>query len=187
MSVNTLAQTMMSMADFLDLPEETSCLYELWQGELVYVGDTTVSHNWTRDELRSAIRNFLRQSKRGGEVLVETGIQFDTNTLARPDLVYWDAAHWTSMDLDATPAQVIPQLIAEVVSPSNSMKKLFRNAEYYLRAGVQVVWIFDRDPFEVHVFKQGRPKRILRKGDLLEAPAVLPGFSEPVSQFIPSR
>jgi Uma2 family endonuclease len=178
-------KTMMTMEQFLALPDEESYRYELWQGELIDVGETTVRHNWVREKVIRAMGDFLEESVIGGEVFAETGIQFDTNTLARPDVVYWDAQHFATMDLDSSPAQVIPQLIAEVVSPSNSLKTLFRNAEYYLRAGVQVVWVFGREPFEVYVFEQGQPKRVLRLGERLEAPTVLPGFSEEVARFAP--
>jgi hypothetical protein len=43
----------------------------------------------------------------------------------------------------------------------------------------------ERDPFTIHVFERGQAKRLLRPGDKLEAPSVLPGFSEKVSRFVP--
>ena len=178
-------KTLMTMEQFLALPDEESCRYELWQGELIDVGDTTYAHNWIRDKLLFLITIFLTHSNLGGDVHVETGIRFDSNTLARPDLAYWDAAHLASMDWVHSPVEVIPQLIAEVVSPSNSLRKLFANAQYYLRAGVQVVWIVEREPFAIHVFEKGQAKRVLRPGDKLEAASVLPGFSEAVSSFVP--
>ena len=175
----------MTMEQFLQLPDEESCHYELWQGELIDVGDTTFNHNWVREELVFMIKIFLLNSKLGGRVLAETGIQFDSNTLARPDVSYWDAAHLAAIDRNHSPVPIIPQLLVEVVSPSNSLDRLFRNAEYFIRAGVQVVWVVDRDPFEVHVFEKGKAKRIVRPGEMLEAPSILPGFSENVAHFVP--
>ena len=172
------------MEQFLQLPDEESCRYELWQGELVEVGETTIRHNWIREELIFALKRFLLETKLG-VVFAETGVRFDSNTLSRPDVVYWDAQHFAAIDWDASPVQVIPQLLAEVVSPSNSPRTLFRNAAYYLRAGVQVVWVVNRDPFEIHVITAGQANRVLRPGDLLEAITVLPGFSEEVSAFAP--
>jgi len=182
MSANT---TLMTVQQFLELPDEQLRRHELWQGELIEGGETVFAHNWIREMLFFCIRQFLLASKVGGEVLVETGIRFDSNTLARPDVSYWDARHLAAIDWNHSPVEIVPQLLAEVVSPSNSLPTLFRNAEYYLRAGVQVVLILDRDPFEVHVLEKGRSARTLRPGDRLEAPAVLPGFSEDVSRFVP--
>jgi Uma2 family endonuclease len=178
-------KTLMTLEQFLQLPDEESRRYELWQGELVDVGETIFDHNWVRDKLLVCLTNFLMSFGLGGEVLVETGIQFDSNTLARPDLSYWDVAHLACIDRRRSPVEVIPQLLAEIVSPSNSILELFQDAEYFLRAGVSAVWIVDLDPFEVHVFEKGKSRRTLRAGDLLEAPSVLPGFSERVSRFVP--
>src|ERR1035438_9763440 len=149
-------KTLMTVEQFLQLPDEESRRYELWQGELIEVGETIFSHNWIRDKLLVCISNFLMSVKLGGEVLVETGIRFDSTTLARPDLCYWDAEHLARIDPDHSPVEIVPQLLVEVVSPSNSLRTLFRNAEYYLRNGVQVVWVVDRKPFEIHVFEKER-------------------------------
>src|SRR5258708_4453805 len=91
-------KTLMTMEQFLQLPDEDSYRYELWQGELVDVGETIYDHNWTRDELVLCLKLFLRKVKRGGEAAAETGIRFDSNTLARPDVVYWDAIHLALID-----------------------------------------------------------------------------------------
>ena len=182
MAANT---TLMTVQQFLELPDEQLRRHELWHGELIEVGENTFTHNWIREMLFFCIRQFLLASKVGGEVLVETGIQFDTHTLARPDVSYWDAPHLAAIDRNHSPVEIVRQLLAEVVSPSNSLRTLFRNAEYYLRAGVQVVWILDRNPFEIHIFEKGQAKRTIRPGEILEAPSVLPGFSANVSNFVP--
>jgi Uma2 family endonuclease len=178
-------KTLMTVGQFLQMPDEESRHYELWQGELIDVGETIFDHNWVRDKLLVCITNFLMSLKLGGDVLVETGIQFDSNTLARPDLSYWDAPHLASIDRRRSPVEIVPQLLAEIVSPSNSLPKLFHDAEYFLRAGVLAVWIVDLDPFEVHIFEKGKVRRIVRPGGMLDAPAVLPGFLENVSRFVP--
>jgi len=175
---------LITLEQFLQVPDEESYRYELWQGELVDVGETTIRHNWVREKLIFLLSRFVRQTKLG-MVFAETGVQFDSNTLARPDIVYWDAAHFATIEWDRSPIQIVPQLVAEVASPSNSLNRLFRNAEYFLRAGVQVVWVVDREPFEIHIFEQGKPRRVVRPGEMLEAPTVLPGFSAEVARLVP--
>ncbi len=178
-------KTLMTVEQFLQLPDEESRRYELWQGELIEVGETILRHNWTRDELVMCVKLFARRTNLGGEAAAETGIQFDSNTLARPDLCYWDAPHLATVDWGHSPVEIVPQLLAEVVSPPNSLRTLFRNADYYLGTGVLVVWVVVLSPFEIHVFEKGKTKRIVRPGEMLEAPSVLPGFSENVSRFVP--
>ena len=113
------AKTLMTIEQFLQLPDEELRRYELWQGELVEVGETVFSHSWIRDKL-ILIATVLLKAKLGGEVLAETGIQFDSNTVARPDVAYWDAEHLQRIDWEQGPVAVIPQLVVEVLSPSKA-------------------------------------------------------------------
>jgi Uma2 family endonuclease len=175
----------MTMEQFLQLPDQESYRYELWQGELVNVDERPLVHSWIRGEFVVRIKLFLEDCILGGEALGGTAIQFGSHTLTRPDLSYWDAEGMKRMDWFSAPVRVIPRLLAQVASESDLPERLAERAEYYLRAGVQVVWIVDRDPFQIHVFEKGQPKRVLRPGDKLDAPTVLPGFSENVSSFVP--
>ena len=131
------------------------------------------------------IKVFLVHSSIGGEALGGTGIQFDPYALTRPDVSYWNAEDMERMDWLQAPVQIIPRLLVEIASPSDSLGRLFEYAQYYLHAGVQVVWLVKRDPFEIHVFERGKARRLLRPGEVLEAPAVLPAFSEDVAHFVP--
>ena len=117
--------TLMTVQQFLELPDEELRRHELWQGELIEVGETIFAHNWIRETLRFGIKQFLLARNLGGEVLVETAIQFDSNTLARPDLAYWDAQHLAGINWNHSPLEIVPQLLAEVVSPSNSCARFF--------------------------------------------------------------
>lgn len=178
-------KTLVSMEQFLEMPEEKSCYYELWQGELEYVGETIFDHNWVREKLLVCITNFVMSLRLGGDALVETGIRFDPTTLLRPDLSYWDGAHLARIDRRRSPVDVRPQLVVEIASPSNSLSRLFRNARYFLASGVQLVWIVDLDPLQFHVFEQAQEPSVLGPGDKLDGGTVLPGFSEDVSRFVP--
>jgi Uma2 family endonuclease len=91
------------------------------------------------------------------------------------------------VNLRQSGVSVIPQLAVEVQSPSESWRSLSRKAEKYIRCGVPTVWVFLEDPFEVRVFEAGRPQRTIQRDELLEAPAVLPGFSIVPSQLLPAE
>ena len=178
---------LLTVSDFLELPRvknDDYRRYELWQGEVVEMGETIPFHNWIREAILFAFASFFLKTKLG-TVLVETGIQLDTNTLYRPDLAIWDAAHWASIDLRDSPVAIIPQLVVEVKSPSNSLPELFGKASYYLRSGVHTVWVVIDEPFAIHVFEANGGRRVIHDGEVIDAPALLPGFSAEASQFLP--
>jgi Uma2 family endonuclease len=180
-------KTLLTVDEFLELPQvkdDDYRRYELWHGELVEMAETIPLHNWIRDELSFRLRLFLTTAKLG-VVLVETGVRLDSNTLFRPDVVFWDAQHWAAVNLRKSGVDVLPQLVVEVQSPSERRASLVRKAEDYIRAGIPVVWVFLEDPFEVLIFEAGRPQRRIGANGILEAPSILPGFSLVPSQLLP--
>lgn len=50
---------------------------------------------------------------------------------------------------------------------------------------VRMVWVVYPNAREVHVYAAGEHPRIVTADDLMEAPAVLPGFSIPAARFFP--
>jgi Uma2 family endonuclease len=184
-----VTNTLLTVQQFLELPqvkEDDYRRYELWQGEVVEMGENIPFHNWIRDRILIALSNFLEKTKLG-TALCETAVQLDTNTLYRPDVVFWDSEHWVSVDLRSSPVEIIPQLVVEVKSPSNSIPELFGKANYYIRSGVQMVWVVIDEPYKIHVFEANGARRVVIAGDNLEAPALLPGFSVDAAQFLPPR
>ena len=51
-----------------------------------------------------------------------------------------------------------PDLIIEIVSPSNTHSELFRKFNYYLEAGVREYWVVDPESkiVNVHIYENGR-------------------------------
>src|SRR5580658_1655667 len=131
-------KTLLTVDQFLQSPQvrdDDYNRYELWQGEPVLMGETIPLHNWIRDEIRALIARFAKAAKLG-IALCETGIHIDSNTLYRPDVAFWDTAHWATVGLRQSGVGIIPQLVIEVESPSDATIALFRKADHYRRAGV---------------------------------------------------
>ncbi len=181
-------KTLLTVEQFLELPQvnDDDRRFELWQGELLEMGETIPWHNWVRDQIFLALTSFLGKTKMG-VVLGETGVRLDSSTLYRPDVVFWDSQHWAAVDLHKSGVEVIPQLVVEVKSPSNTVAELFGKANYYIRSGVHTVWVVTEDPYEVHVFEAGGGRRLIQESGTLEAPAVLPEFSAKVAEFLPRK
>jgi Uma2 family endonuclease len=182
-------KTLLNVDQFLELPQvrdDDYNRYELWQGKLVLMEDTPPYHNWIRDQLMCRIAGFVGPTE-SGVALGPTGFRLDSNTLYRPDVVFWDSAHWNTIDLHKGGVSVIPQLVVEVKSPSESRVSLFRKADDYIRAGVNTAWVLLERPYEVHVVEAGKPTRVVLPGQKLEAPDLLPGFSIDPAELVPHR
>lgn len=75
------------------------------------------------------------------------------------------------------------ELVAEVRSPTDSIREMTRKADEYLEAGVRVVLIFDPDTDSVGVFRPDELPQRFHNGDEFTLPDILPGFAVPVAKF----
>lgn len=73
-------------------------------------------------------------------------------------------------------SQVPPDLVVEVLSPTNSDRQMRVKVANYLQMGI-VVWLVDPNRKQIEVYIPGQPVHILSENDTLDGGAVLPGFS----------
>ena len=74
-------------------------------------------------------------------------------------------------------AEVIPDLVVEVASPSDSSQSLKEKAMMWLDFGVPLVWVGHPDTRMVDVYLSSREVRTLSEEDTLDGGDVLPGFT----------
>jgi Uma2 family endonuclease len=77
-----------------------------------------------------------------------------------------------------------PDLVIEVVSPSETAEDLDQKIREYLAAGAGVVWAIYPRARTVHVHKADGTVRIIGEDGLLEAPDLLPGWSVRVADCL---
>ena len=81
------------------------------------------------------------------------------------------------------PIEVAPELVFEVLSPSDTWKDAISKMLEYLNAGVQIVAVFDPKSETVVVYRPKERPATFEKGQTLTFPDVLPGFEVPVAKF----
>ncbi len=77
-------------------------------------------------------------------------------------------------------AQVVPDLVVEIVSPNDRPVPVFDKAQMWLRHGVRLVWITDPETRTITALPQSGPARTFTENDTLDGGDVLPGFTCPV-------
>lgn len=75
------------------------------------------------------------------------------------------------------PAEVVPDLIVEVKSPSDSLQKLREKIASFLTQGSLVGILVDPDTKKVEVFRLNLEPEILMDGDTLTIPELFPDWS----------
>jgi Uma2 family endonuclease len=165
----------LTVDEFLTLPEHEGSVYELSRGELVTFTRGRPRHNRVRDRLARQLMEFVERQKLG-EIFVETEFQLTSDTIRIPDAALVTAAALQNVDLDQ-PIPGAPALAIEVVSPNDLAEELATKVDQYSSAGAMAVWVIYPRVREIHVFQRGKTMRRLSAGDMLDDPALLPGFS----------
>ena len=80
-------------------------------------------------------------------------------------------------------AQLAPDLMVEVKSPSDSVNDLENKIANFLQQGTQVGILVNPEDCTVRVFRSGEERVTLRDGDRLTIPDLLPGWSVAVSEL----
>jgi Uma2 family endonuclease len=75
-------------------------------------------------------------------ILLEVDVRLSVHNVVRPDIAGWRRAR-LPRPWDERPIDVVPDWIAEVISPSNAAQDRVRKRELYARSGVPFYWIID--------------------------------------------
>lgn len=169
-------KTLLTVEDFLGLPEPEDCKYELVEGELAQMSPTMPLHNLVRDRLLFLLRAFL-EGKGLGTVVSEQAFIISERTVRIPDLAFVRKGRLE--DLHHLP-EGAPDLAIEVISPLNTPREMDQKVSDFFAAGCKRVWLVYPEHREIYI--HGLEGIVRRKADdLLEEPELLPGFSVKVS------
>jgi Uma2 family endonuclease len=106
----------------------------------------------------------------------------DPDTVRAPDLAYY-RENVRLEEISPGLAKRLPDLVMEVLSPSDRLGMVMRKVQQYLRAGIAMVWVVDGESRNVTVYRAGREPRVLEQNEVLDGEEVLPGFTCPVSEL----
>lgn len=116
----------------------------------------------------------------------DTGVLLERNpdTVREPDVAYVSAER-LPLDVEiAGYCPVAPDLVAEIVSPSDSEEDVDNKALMWLHFGVRMALVINPETGTIRVRQPDLPTAILTMDDILEGGEVLPGFSCPVREIL---
>jgi len=171
-------KTLLTLEQFEQLPDD-GMRHELDEGELISMPPTFGLHGMIQSKMDRLLGNYAER-KSLGIVVVETGFRLSSDILRAPDIAFIKAERARTLDMERR-FEGAPDLAVEIISPSETAADIAHKVGQYLRAGA-VVWVVYPKDRAVHVF-ESKSARILEAEDLLEAPALLPGFSVRVSEL----
>ena len=188
--MTTTQTARLTYQDYLDSPE-TMLRYEIVDGELIMSAAPNLHHQRTSRRTFRPLDRFV--TERGvGEILyapVDVIVQQEPLRVRQPDLLFISNERATITQEDRIHGG--PDLVVEILSPSNSRIEIESKLSDYARIGVRECWLVSPEAHtaeahtaEVLQLEGGEWKRLFIRGigECIES-VVLPGLELAVSEI----
>ena len=156
---------------------------ELIRGVLCETMATGQRHGQIVMDLAFELNAFIRPRQLGMLVGSDSGVRLerDPDTVREPDIAFTSVERLPLGGAVSGYAEVIPDLVAEVASPSDSRREVHDKAHMWMNHGVRLVWVVQPETRTVDVYQANHAVTTLSDQDSLDGLDVLPGFSCDVS------
>ena len=166
--------------------------YEVIDGEIVEVPEMGAYSSAVANTLRDHLYEFGKSSHSGRrpvmDMLFRVPLPDDESRNRRPDVAFISFDRWPQdkpIAYSGNPMEVVPDLVVEVASPSDSGDELLDKADEYLRAGVRVVWIVFPLTKLALIYEPNANPRAVRVHGQLDGGAAFPDLIIPMAGLFP--
>ena len=158
---------------------------ELVGGRIVRMTPTNPTHGRIEVNVAVALSRFVRTQNLGVVMAGEVGVFTTRNpdTVRAPDVLFLSHARDAGRTRRDGFLEVAPDLVVEILSPTDRPDTVRRKLDEYLAAGVRLAWVIDPAARTVHVHPASGEPRSLAAGEILAGADVLPGFALPLDEI----
>ncbi len=183
-----MATTRLMTAEDLANLDDKPGRYDLIRGELVHMPPAGGEHGEVGMLLAIRVGGYVLQHQLGKAYAAETGFTLSRNpdTVLAPDLAFVSTERLPSREERIGFVPVAPDLIVEIISPSERAGMIARKVSEYLSAGVQAIWLVHPGRKSITIHTQDEDVVVLTMDDELDGGDVLPGFRLPVADIFES-
>jgi len=177
---------LLTAEEFFQLPEpEDGSQQELVRGEIVTMPPPGGMHGVSCSKANRRISNFVEANDLGTVTCNDTGVitERGPDTVRGPDVAYWSKERLKEVPLGYIEAA--PDMVVEVLSPSNTSKQIREKLKEYFKKGVRIVWVIAPEDRTLTVYRTLDEGRVLHESTTVTGEDVLPGFSCRVSDLLP--
>lgn len=171
--------------DALLVMDERDCRYELVDGALISRQFKTALSGEISATFCAKIWIHISDCALGTVCGAGTGVIFgrQPDTVLAPDVAFIRSGRLPADRDKRKFVETIPDLVVEVISPSERPGDISNKVTRYLDAGVQLVWVVYPDNRMISIYRANRTWESVQFEDSLDGEDVLPGFSLPLSEL----
>lgn len=173
----------MSVEEFIRRYDEQP--FEILNGEIVPMSPSVSGPTYIANKLAQFI-NFYAIPKELGEALIEMVFTLqDTPKWVKgsrvPDVLYFkkerfDTYKQENPNWQAEPMRLLPDLVVEVVSPSDQFVAVNNKVQLYMQDGIPLIWVIEPERRTISIPVNSKQYLVLTDQDTLTGGEVIPGF-----------
>jgi Uma2 family endonuclease len=185
MSMIATLSKLLTLDEYSRLPDDGRKT-ELVRGRIVEVPPTYPYHGYVCAKVAQLVFNFAEANHLGRVLSNDFGVvtERDPDTLRGADVAYYSFERLPKGPLPRDSyLTAVPDLIFEVLSPSDRRSEVLRKVTEYLTAGVTAVCVLNSENGTAMVYRDNQDPEPFATAADLTLPDVLPGFCVPLRQF----
>jgi Uma2 family endonuclease len=182
-----IERTLVNAEALVRLPDDGQ-RHELVLGELRTMPPAGAEHGIIAGRVFGKLFAHVEPRGLGNLFAAETGflITRQPDTVRAPDVAFVVTGRLAAVQRPSGFAALAPDLVVEVVSPSDTAAEVEEKVQAWLRADVRLVWVVHPATRSVTVYRSLTGVRVLTEADEIGGTPVLPEFRCSVGQFFPT-
>lgn len=174
----------LTAAQLLELPSD-AYRYDLIRGALIKMNPAGGRHGRLSARMAKFLGIHVGDGRLGDVFGAETGFLLarDPDVVLAPDAAYVRADRMPPDEEQDGFLAVAPDLVVEVVSPSDRSQVVSDKVMEYLEAGVGLVWLIEPRRKTLTAYTPDRTARVLTADQTLDGGSVLPDFRLPLKDL----
>jgi len=156
---------------------------ELVDGKIIIMGPSDIVSSEIGAELVRLLLNWVKPRKLGRVFESSGGFILPNSNLTAPDVSFVTASRLKQSKRYF--AELVPDLVVEIKSQSDRLKPLREKIQSFIKSGAKVGILIDPDKRTVTIYTPTAEPVVLRDGDMISIPELLPGWEVPVTELWP--
>lgn len=137
--------------DYLEIPEEPGCRYEILDGELIKEPSPNVPHQRSSRRLQRILEDYFCELDPAGEIFnAPLDVTFNDFNVVQPDIFYVAGEQQEIVEYARVAGP--PALVVEILSPSTTRKDRLRKMRIYQRTGIKHYWLVNPEEKTLECF-----------------------------------
>jgi Uma2 family endonuclease len=173
--------------ELLAMPDD-GMSYELVKGELQMAPPPGFEHGKVTMNLAGPLFRYVKSNHLGVVLAAETGfkLESDPDTVRAPDIAFVRQELIDQTGRTEGYRAGAPDLVVEVLSPSDTFGKVEAKVSQWLEAGAHMVWVVSPKLHTITVYRSLTDIITLTEKDTLDGGNVVPGFQIKIAEIFES-